>query len=51
MTEDKKKFLQDQMVKIEEVLSALNRDFQEEFEDEKNFLAIVCDNLKEEVTR
>lgn len=49
MTEDKEKLLQEQIVKIEEVLSIPNRDFQEAFEDEKNFLAIVCDNPKEEV--
>ena len=52
MNEEKKNILLQQISKLEEVLSALenNFDLEEELTDEYSFLSIVKDNLKE-ITR
>lgn len=45
MTEEKKALLVEQVEKIKDVMNVLNQQFAEDFEDEKNFLSIVMDNL------
>ncbi len=43
---NKVELLKEQTNKIEEVLTVLQTQFGEEFEDEENYLSIVVDNLK-----
>ncbi len=43
---NKVELLKEQTNKIEEVLTILQTQFGEEFEDEENYLSIVVDNLK-----